>query len=115
MFYPLLHVVVLVVKNLVANAEDAGSLSLYFGGEGGDGDGQEYHSLFQEIFLSQGSNPDLPHCRWKALLPELPGKSRGCSFDPWMGKIPWKRKWQPAPVLLPRKSHGQRSLAGCCS
>ena len=27
-------------------------------------------------------------------------------------KIPWRRKWQPAPVFLPRKSHGQRSLAG---
>ena len=27
--------------------------------------------------------------------------------------IPWRRKWQPAPVFLPGKSHGQRSLAGC--
>ena len=34
-------------------------------------------------------------------------------FDPWDGKIPWRRKWQPSPVFLPRKSHGQRSLAGC--
>ena len=33
-------------------------------------------------------------------------------FDPWVGKIPWRRKWQPAPVFLPGKSHGQRSLAG---
>ena len=33
-------------------------------------------------------------------------------FDPWVGKIPWRRKWQPAPVLLPRKSHGGRSLVG---
>ena len=31
-------------------------------------------------------------------------------FDPWVGKIPWRRKWQPAPVFLPRKCHGQRSL-----
>ena len=31
-------------------------------------------------------------------------------FDPWVGKIPWKRKWQPTPVFLPGKSHGQRSL-----
>ena len=36
-----------------------------------------------------------------------------CSFDPWVGKIPWSRKWQPAPVLLLGKLHGQRSLAGC--
>ena len=34
-------------------------------------------------------------------------------FDPWVGTIPWSRKWQPTPVLLPGKSHGQRSLAGC--
>ena len=33
-------------------------------------------------------------------------------FDPWIGKIPWRRKWQPSPVLLPGKSHGQRSLVG---
>ena len=32
-------------------------------------------------------------------------------FDPWVGKIPWRRKWQPIPVLLPREFHGQRSLA----
>ena len=30
--------------------------------------------------------------------------------DPWVGKIPWRRKWQPTP-FLPRKPHGQRSLA----
>ncbi|CAI9153806.1 unnamed protein product [Rangifer tarandus platyrhynchus] len=33
-------------------------------------------------------------------------------FDPWVGKIPWRMKWQPTPVLLPGKSHGQRSLVG---
>ena len=30
----------------------------------------------------------------------------------WVGKRPWKRKWQPTPVFLPGKFHGQRSLAG---
>ena len=34
-------------------------------------------------------------------------------FDPWVGKIPQRRKWQPTPVSMPRKSHGQRSLVGC--
>ena len=34
-------------------------------------------------------------------------------FDPWIGKIPWRREWQPTPVFLPGESHGQRSLAGC--
>ena len=33
-------------------------------------------------------------------------------FDPWVGKIPWRRAWQPTPVFLPRKSHGQRSPVG---
>ena len=35
-----------------------------------------------------------------------------CGFDPWVGKIPWKRKWKPTPAFLPGESHGQRSLAG---
>ena len=34
------------------------------------------------------------------------------SFDPWVRKIPWRRKWQPTTVFLPGKSHGPRSLAG---
>ena len=33
-------------------------------------------------------------------------------FDPWVRKIPWRRKWQPTPVFLPGKSHGQRGLRG---
>ena len=37
---------------------------------------------------------------------------RRCGFDSWVGKIPWRRKWQPIPVFLPGKSHGQRSLVG---
>ena len=35
-----------------------------------------------------------------------------CAFDPWVGNIPWRRKWQPTPVLLTRKSCGRRSLVG---
>ena len=33
-------------------------------------------------------------------------------LGPWVGKIPWRRKWQPTPVFLPRESHGRRSLVG---
>ena len=33
-------------------------------------------------------------------------------FDPWVWKIPWRRKWQPTPGFLPRESQGQRSLVG---
>ena len=34
-------------------------------------------------------------------------------FNPWVGKIPWRGKWQPTPVFLPGKFHGQRTLVGC--
>ena len=37
---------------------------------------------------------------------------RRSGFDPWGGKIPWRREWQPTPVFLPGKLHGQRTLAG---
>ena len=33
-------------------------------------------------------------------------------FNNWVGKIPWRRKWQPTLVFLPGKSHGHRSLVG---
>ena len=47
----------------------------------------------------------------------LSGKESACQwgrwgFSPWIGKIPWRGKWQPTPLFLPGKSHGQRSLAG---
>ena len=58
-------------------------------------------------------------------------RHKRCRFDPWAGKIPWRKAWQlqysclenstdrgawqwhPTPVLLPGKSHGWRSLVGC--
>ena len=39
-------------------------------------------------------------------------RQRRCGFNPWVGKIPWRRKWQPTPLFLPGKSHEQRSLVG---
>ena len=42
------------------------------------------------------------------------GKESACQcrkHDLWIEKIPWRRKWQPIPVLLTGKSHGQKSLA----
>ena len=33
-------------------------------------------------------------------------------FNPWVGKIPWRKKWLPTPVFLPGECHGQRSLEG---
>ena len=40
------------------------------------------------------------------------GRSKRRKFYSWVGKIPWRRAWQPTPVFLPGESHGQRSLAG---
>ena len=37
---------------------------------------------------------------------------RRCKLNHWDRKIPWRRKWQSTPVLLPTKFHGQRSLTG---
>ena len=39
-------------------------------------------------------------------------RNNRCEFYPQVGKIPWRRAWQPTPVFLPGKCHGQRNLAG---
>ena len=39
-------------------------------------------------------------------------KHTRCRFDPWVGKMPWKRAWQPTPIFLPGESQGQRGLGG---
>ena len=58
---------------------------------------------------------------WGTGAGDFPGGSDGKSvclqcrrpgFDSWFGNIPWRKKWQPTPVLLPEKSHGRRSLIG---
>ena len=67
------------------------------------------HSIFAVQYLLGQGFPD-----------GTSGKEPGCQcrrckrhgFDPWVGKIPWRRAWQPIPVFLPGESHGQRSLAG---
>ena len=41
-------------------------------------------------------------------------RCRGCHFNHWVRKFPWRRVWQPTPVFLPGESQGQRSLAGYC-
>ena len=59
-------------------------------------------------------------CQWVTLIMASQGAqwsrihllSRRCRFSRWLGKIFWNRKWQPTPIILPGKSHGQRSLVG---
>ena len=43
---------------------------------------------------------------------ESAGQCKRCSFDPWVRKTPWRRKWQPTPVFLPGKPHRQRRHDG---
>ena len=40
-------------------------------------------------------------------------RCKRCGFDPWAGKIPWRRAWQPSPVFLPGASNGLGSRLGC--
>ena len=54
--------------------------------------------------LSGGTSCKEPDCQCR--------RHKRLGFSPWVGKIPWRRKWQPTPVFLPGEFHGQRSLAG---
>ena len=47
-----------------------------------------------------------------SVIKSPPAKCRRRGFDPWAGKIHWRRKWQPTSVFLPGKSKGQRNLVG---
>ena len=51
----------------------------------------------------------LPRCTVVKNLPANTENKR-CGFDPWVGKICWRRKWQSTPEFLPGKSQGQRRL-----
>ena len=44
--------------------------------------------------------------------PASVGRRKRCGFGPWVGKIPWRRAWQPTSVSFPGESHAQRSLVG---
>ena len=66
--------------------------------------------LIKKWFLHSGDFPGASAskestCQWR--------RHRKHRFHPWVRNIPWRRKWQPAPVFLPGKSCGQRSLVGC--
>ena len=69
------------------------------------------HNLFMSKFL-----PSKIRTFWRTraslraqMVKNLPTMGRP-GFDPWVGKIPWRRKWQPTPVFLPGEFHGQRSM-----
>ena len=58
-----------------------------------------------------GTSGKEPTCQCRGWSSQSQRRKR-CGFDPWVGKIPCRRAWQPTPVFLPGKSHGQRSLTG---
>ena len=55
--------------------------------------------------LPSGVSGKEPACQWR--------RCERHAFSPWVGKIPWRKAWQPTPVVLPRECPGQRSLSGC--
>ena len=71
---------------------------------------------------ASASAPELPACQAAPYAPygadgaNEPScqcrKHQRCGFNPWVGKVLWRRKWQPTLVFLPGKSHGLRSLMG---
>ena len=69
------------------------------------GVGRGLLGLFAEaspLCFPGGASGEVPACRCR--------RRKRCGFDPWVGKIPWRRAWQPTPVCLPGESHGERSL-----
>ena len=83
------------------------------------GTGITYESLFKMEFPSNRRNygpvPSISGFPGSTSGKEPAYQCRRCrrhGFDPWVGKIPWRRAWQPTPVFLPGEFHGQRSLAG---
>ena len=55
---------------------------------------------------------ELPVAQWVKKPACQYRRRRSLGFDPWVRKIPWRRKWQNTPVVLPGESHAQRGLAG---
>ena len=58
-----------------------------------------YADPYMNLGFPSGASGKEPTCQCRR-----PG------FDPWVRKIPWRRKWLPTPIFLPGKSHRQRSL-----
>ena len=67
--------------------------------------------LIYNLVLTSGVCGYLP---WWLSSKESACQHRRHGFHPWLGNIPWRRKWLPTPVFLPgKKSHKQRILVGC--
>ena len=84
----------------------------------------KHNTYFIDLFISFGHRTWGILVPWPGIEPVLRGgiggkepacqcrRHKRCWIDPWVGKTPWGREWQPIPVFLPGKSHTKRSLAG---
>ena len=66
---------------------------------------RQFHGLTEQLTLCIFGLP------WWFRQYRICLQSRKPRFDPRVGKIPWRREWQPTPVFLPGEFHGQKSLA----
>ena len=60
------------------------------------------------IFQGKGKMTTVIRLPWWLSSKESACQCRRCGFDSWVGKIPWRRKWQLTLVFLPGKFNGQR-------
>ena len=72
------------------------------------------HPLIYHFCLSVWLSVYLSGLAWWLSCKESACQSRRLRFDPWVGKIPWRRELWPTAVFLPGESHGQRSLLSYC-
>ena len=122
------------VKNLPANAGDTGNVGLIPGlgrsSEEGNSNPLLYSCLKNPMdrgvwqatvhrVARVGHDLECRHLVLEASLVTQKVKNLPAvwetGFNPWVGKIPWRREWQPTPVFLSGESNGQRSLVGCSS
>ena len=98
-------------KESACNAGDLGSIP-GLGRSPGEKNGDPFQYSCLENPIDRGA--------WRATVHRVSGKESACQcrrwgFDPWVGKIPWRRQWQHTPLFLlflPGKSHGQKRLVG---
>ena len=69
--------------------------------------GTDFSSL-----LNMDVIPGVARLSWWLSGKESTCQCRRCRFDLWVGKFPWRRKWQPIPVFLLGKSQGQEEPEG---
>ena len=63
-------------------------------------------------FILYSPCPSFEHLSWWLRQWRIHLQGGRPRFDPWVGKICWRKEWQPTPVFLPGNFHGQRSLVG---